>query len=423
MIRFSNVLKVAMAAAWLAASVWAQCPGYQGQPPTNLACQLATTFPSRTLTPAVGTAVGTSTGSQLSQLPIATAAASVSTIWDSQLATSRTVEDVGPIMAQRGDTLGKGRYFLSFSYQRFSFSSMDGIDMKHMPIVNTQAPDASGVGYTVRFDGRIDFRLDQFVSLATYGVNDSTDVSVVVPFSFVTLRSMRREGNVTNQTGTLIYTTTNGNTATPIADPGIAFGGSASGIGDVIFGVKHNVYKSKSEATSAALGLQVRTPTGDVYNYLGSGAWGVKPYAVLSHRTKYVTPEFSLAYQWNGPSPLFVDNSNNELNLPGSLSYSAGADFNLHKRVSAAVELLGQAVVNGTRLRLTSATPANPPTGSDFTTVQAYRGTYAMHNLSIGAKANPFGGLYMTGSVLVRLDTPGLRANFIPMIGIAYRFR
>ena len=363
-----------------------QCPGYKGSPPSNLACEIATTQPAYTAAAsgnqsALG-AVGATMATQLSQLPIATAASAATTVWDPNIATYRTVEDVGPIMTQRGDTIGKHKFLVSFSYQRFAFDSIDGIDLTHINVVNQyQSP---GTLYSLRSEMRMDFRVDQFVPVVSYGLANNVDVSVVVPFSNVTLKTQRAAGNIfsASSDGSLIYTTTS--STTTVGDlPSRYFVGGASGIGDVIAGVKWKV-AAPSDKTSIAIGTQVRFPSGNSYNYLGSGAWGIKPYVVWSRRTSRITPNFDAAYQWNGTSPLYTDAIGSKLHLPGSVIYNGGADMKLASKVSFSAELLGQYVIDGPRVKVgTPDVPFAAPFGADISTLNQYRSSYTMNNLSL----------------------------------------
>jgi hypothetical protein len=51
---------------------------------------------------------------------------------------------------------------------------------------------------------------------------------------------------------------------------------NASGIGDLVFRAKFGL-KNWGEETRLAVATDIRVPTGDEYNYLGSGAFGLKP--------------------------------------------------------------------------------------------------------------------------------------------------
>ena len=56
-----------------------------------------------------------------------------------------------------------------------------------------------------------------------------------------------------------------------------------------------------------ALGLDLRLPTGDEKNLLGTGAPGVQPFLVWSGNYGVVAPHLNAGYQWNGSSVLGGD--------------------------------------------------------------------------------------------------------------------
>src|SRR5438876_10750085 len=76
---------------------------------------------------------------------------------------------------------------------------------------------------------------------------------------------------------------------------------SVSGIGDITFRVKAKAWQSENERGGLALGVDVRTPTGDDLNFLGAGTYGVRPFIVWSYRWR-IAPHWSVGYQMNGDS-------------------------------------------------------------------------------------------------------------------------
>ena len=44
-------------------------------------------------------------------------------------------ESLGPVLSERAETIGKGKLFLGFTFQRIGFDSMDGTDLKNLPLV------------------------------------------------------------------------------------------------------------------------------------------------------------------------------------------------------------------------------------------------------------------------------------------------
>jgi hypothetical protein len=81
---------------------------------------------------------------------------------------------------------------------------------------------------------------------------------------------------------------------------------------------------------------------------------------------------------------------------------------------------LGQYVINAPRLLVQSV--AIPLVGNR-PSVKSFKGSYASDNAAFGFKLNPFKGLIMSASALVKLDTAGLRQRtVVPLFGAAYRF-
>ncbi len=249
----------------------------------------------------------------------------------------------------------------------------------------------------------------------------------MIPFSKVTLNSW---------SSPVQYNVLNGNPApSRISAPDYtAFPGSAMGLGDVVLALKGNVVNG--EHVKMALGTEVRMPTGDETNYLGTGAYGFKPYFVLSRTGRRITPNVNIGYQWNGTSSLYVaPNSSGTLtkqNLPSSFLYSGGLDWRVHRKLTLTGEFLGQLVINGPRVQLTNAPDgiqllSDPNNlGSSLTApktvANAPNSTYAMDNIGFGFKYSPFKTFQITANLLIKLDDGGLRANYVPLIGIAYRF-
>lgn len=375
------------------------CPGFNSSHNVNLACEIATavrvsTSGSHTLgqlTPTVA--------AELSQLPVATAI-SGSGFTFSAHGTPITTDSLGTILTQRGETLGKHKYFVSFNYQRFRFDSIDGISLKHLDTVNQAVSDSTTI--TVRANNRVDLLVDQFTAIGSFGLTDKIDLSLLVPFAKVTLKTLS-SGTQTDSRGT-----------PPVQFVPSFFDGSANGVGDIAVNIKAHVLTWNQERASLAVGGEVRFPTGDETNFLGTGAYGVKPYVVLSRSGKKITPNINLGYQWNGTSSLFVNSrSGAQLNLPSSFLYSGGIDYSVMRRLTLSAEFLGQAVINGPRL-------GRDPANQSITTLSS---SYAMDNIGVGFKVKAYKGLLITGDALVKLDDGGLRSKVVPLVGISYKFK
>src|SRR5574340_79259 len=406
MLKGARIVLVIIVIFGVAATLQAQCPGYNPAHNTNLACEIATASRSTASDAATLSSISATLATQLSQLPIAAAASGTGvTIGATGLPTVST-DSLGTILTQRGRTIGRHQILLSFNFQRFGFESVDGISLHDLPVVVNYFPAQNNV--FLQDTSNISFRVDQFTAMATFGLTSRVDVSLIVPFSNVhlatatsaTLHSVAYVGGVpTSPSSTLI-------TPDPLYLPG-----SATGIGDIRVNVKANILGAEGK-TSMAIGSEVRFPSGDAVNYLGTGAYGFKPYLVISHRAR-LTPNVNIGYQWNGNSVL-----NFGTNLPASFLYSGGVDFRANRQFTLTGEFLGQYVIDAPRLTL--RTIAIPLIGNR-PSVKFFKGGYAMDNAAFGFKVTPFKGLVLSASALVKLDDAGLRSRVVPLFGAAYR--
>ena len=406
-VRYVSSLSSLCLFAGLAFAQAPPCPGFNSSKNVNLACEIATA--ARTSTSGRQTLgdLAPTVAAQLSQLPLTTAV-SGSGVTFTRSGVPTTIESLGTILTQRGETLGKHNFFFSFNYQRFRFDSIDGISLKHLDTVNKITFDSDPNQVFVAAQNRVDLLVNQFTAIGSFGLTNRMDVSLLVPFSKVTLKA----GSIGKQINTA-------NNNPPFDLVPVFLAGSATGIGDVAVNVKYKV--TNWEKTAIGIGGEVRFPTGDETNYLGTGAYGIKPYVILSHTSGRITPNINLGYQWNGASALFINSAGTHLNLPSSFLYSGGADYRvINNKLTLTVEFLGQAVMDGPRLS-PALSPAPAPLASSGN-IKSFSGTYTMDNLSAGFRYRPFKGLLITGNALVALDNGGLRSKVVPLVGISYRF-
>ncbi len=124
-------------------------------------------------------------------------------------------------------------------------------------------------------------------------------------------------------------------TTTPCVNGSFSSAGTATGIGDVDLRAKYEVYQG--EHFGFATGVDVRLPTGDEQNLLGSGAIGVRPFGIVSYSAR-VSPHAEIGYELNGKSILagdFVATPTTKGGLPDRFVYIVGADVAIVKRLTA----------------------------------------------------------------------------------------
>jgi hypothetical protein len=349
-------------------------------------------------------------GSQLSLLPTASPASGITLRFDRAAGVPvRSTESLGPVLSERAETIGKNKLFLGFTFQRIGFDSMDGTDLKNVPLVFdvcvNGACSASNPPDVVATNNRVDLKVNQFTSIATYGLTSRIDLSVSVPFETVRL-GMSRKTSLFLQGSP----TSNGRPVFPAP----VFGEQdASGIGDVVARAKGTIFSG--ERLGVAAGVDIRFPTGDELDFLGSGAYGVKPFVAASYRAR-ISPHANFGYQWNGDSILASPtgaSTSSKKQLPTDVFYSVGFEVPT-KRVTFAADFLSFHVFDALRLSPTTrfGQPNLAVTTNSFTTSDG----------SIGFKFNPMVNLIITTNVDIKLDHNGLRHRLIPLVGLAYTF-
>ncbi len=161
-------------------------------------------------------------------------------------------QNLGPILTDRAETIGRHRLFVGFFYQRFRFNSIDGTSLNNVPLVITASTAGSGSKETTQYAQQtndIDFKLDQYVGVVTFGLTSKTDVSMVIPIDRVSI------GVATQGTE---YFFLNGVQQGPSKSINAYNRGSYSGIGDVIANVKSRF--TNGEHFKFTAGMLVRFP-------------------------------------------------------------------------------------------------------------------------------------------------------------------
>lgn len=368
----------------------------------------------------VANPINASIATQLTQLPVPSATVGVVTLQKKGSEFGTAFDNLGPVLTDRPDTVGKYHIFAGFSYQHFNFNALAGQSLSNIPI-GFQYNIGNVTSYEA-VSNQVSFQLDQYVGIATYGATRKTDISVVVPFNSVSLNVITSgfqgyQYNATTQSYGQIFSPTTS----------VSSSGSSSGIGDVSLIVKQLLFGGEGSRGALAAGASARFPSGDALNYLGSGAFGGSVFGLFEYRAR-LAPHMKLSYEWNGNSQVMNLQAAPTTGLPGGLEYAAGADFKLVRSLTVATDLLGNQFVNVPSFTLGTTIlpkPLTPQAGIPSTIPSTTKTnlTYTTANFSGGLKWSPKAHFLLYGNVLLQLNNVGLRSDPVPLFGIAYNFK
>lgn len=183
--------------------VTGQCQGHGGEPGCALPNLFGSTglslypnpgFPhyahyigsaQTTLNQTLSTAIAT----QLAILPIISPSSGFTYQYDSAAgAFVRSTTSFGPIYAERAETEGRGKLSFGVSYQRFRFSSLDGIDLHNIPAVFSHLPNTGPNNTSPAYEADVvqtrndvSLNMDSTMLYGTIGITDRVDFSVAIP--------------------------------------------------------------------------------------------------------------------------------------------------------------------------------------------------------------------------------------------------
>ena len=318
----------------------------------------------------------------------------------------------GPIFAERGTTMGKGRLLVGANTTRLSFTQLRGVDTKDIEInLAHQDVGESGLGDSPFEFDIIGMNIDLGLTLqastffATYGLTDRVDVSFAVPFIQSSLEATA-VGQISNLTGSVTGSHYFGTDPTQFR-ANSAVKGSASGIGDIAARVKANLYSANDRAV-AVLG-EARLPTGDEESFMGSGSTTINALVIGSARYGAFSPHANVGFSLRG----------GESQTNAALA-TIGFDQMLSPAVTLAIDLISEFQVGDSEVRLPDEIFwSNPQRTLQGTNIPD--GKDNPIGLSLGARFLA-GGFTIVGNGLLPVKTGGLQASFAWTLGLERSF-
>ncbi len=353
------------------------------------------------------TVVNDSLRGQLSNIPLPSPASGFTFTFDPTLgAFTRSTESFGPIYSQRADTIGKGKLTIGFSYSRFTFDELDGKDLSNGELQVTFVHEPLGAesgrppfffeADTITAQIKAQITSDVMVASATFGLLDNLDLSIAIPIIHT---EMRVTGIATiNHIGTTeaqrIHVFPNGSDTQVFRASD-----ESTGIGDIVLRGKWNFLKTDPYLLAA--GLDLRLPSGSVDNLRGVGTPVVSPVFIASLRPFYsLSPHANLGFHLSG------DTSKTD----HEFFYNVGFDWAVFKPVTFIFDILGRRIIDNHRLEA-----GQEPGGTRIASNDIL-------DASIGVKVNVWKNVLGVASVLLPLNSTGLRDKATPLVGLEASF-
>jgi hypothetical protein len=386
-----------------------------------------------------GTVINQALATQLSTFPITSTSGGFTYSYDPAVGSfTRSSESFGPLFTERAQTIGKGKWNVGFSYLSATYDAIDDLDLDGGALVfhlihgdtNNDSGPVSFVfeGDVIEADTAIELESYTTTAFFTFGINDRFDVAVAAPIVSVDLRARARLTILplaTEAVSPPIHIWDNDSRVRDFTDDG-----SASGIGDLLVRGK---YRLSGESRSGfAVAADVRLPTGDEDDLLGTGATQTKLYFIGSTGWGTFSPHLNVGYTFSsGGSDLGGD-------VPDEYNYTLGLDWAVHPRVTLNADFVGRTLLDTINLdaeptvfpfctQQQSPGPPNCAPGAVAMTtlpeLQSAEGDIDLWLGAAGLRFNPTGNFLVSANVLFSLGDEGLQdEDVMPVLSLEYSF-
>ncbi len=402
-------------------------------------------------------------GAQLLSFPLGSSSGGFSFTTNSMTGeVSMGSETFGPAFAERAITLGRGQTNIGLAFRSTSFDSFEGVsldsgELSFIRVHNNCCPAPGQPAQPTNFDPAferdllqsnlsLDIRSRASVLFATHGVTDNLDIGVAVPFVTVELDA-RVDGRIF-RLGSGISARTHSFDINGADHATFTESGSSSGLGDLSIRAKYNFLRG--DVTSIAAGIDLRLPTGDEDDLLGTGATRTALSFIYSGDYGPVSPHLNVGYTFSSgqssavASEIDVDEAEHRLDLvpnlavtdvdldfPNEFNYVFGLNVAPHPKLTVGFDVHGRTLLDVSRFELRDNTYENR--GAGPLPQPAYVATREFSLLEdqgkvnlllgvIGAKINVAKTLLLNASVLFPMSDSGLKPKPTLVLGLDYVF-
>ena len=339
----------------------------------------------------------------------------------------RTSISAGPIYAERAQTLGSGRLFVSLARTGLHYETLRGVPLDAVPLAFTHSNvdfpscdaifggDCSLYGVPTFENEVIDFTLGLDVNVdvtafaLTYGVNDRIDLGVVLPVVRTSLRGTSTATIVPfGATGPAPHFFA-GTEDDPVLTATRFVEGSSSGLGDVSARLKVNL--REASPVSLALLAEGRFPTGSEEDLRGSGAVALRGLGIISARLGDFSPHGNVGYQYRG----------RELE-PDVFLLTAGFDQLLASWATLAADLISEFPVGSSEIPVPGDVVLEEPFRRTIRTSTIPDRRDDIVNASLGLKLTIPRAVTVVANGAFPLNRGGMRPDVLYTVGFEYTF-
>jgi len=326
----------------------------------------------------------------------------------------RTTESLGPIFSERAQTLGQGKFAVSFAYTHARFNTYEGANLNNISltipagasVVGTPGNMLPGISDDViQMQLKLGLFTDNYSFFFSYGVTDRLDVGLAVPLVYVDMSGTAQATivDVNHDSGgfgalnrlvfdpkTQTFENTHPSQAGLLSDQQAIdrFSHSAFGFGDIFLRSKYRVLES--EWADVAGALTVTIPTGGGDDFLGFKDFTATPLLILSKTFGFISPHVNGGYAFRSDRDV------------AQALWAAGADVRLFPWLTAVPDVLGFHDVDYNQ--------------------QKHPIKDNIYQYSLGFKVNPFGQFVWGANFQFPLNRDGLRADVIYTTQLEYTF-
>jgi hypothetical protein len=342
----------------------------------------------------------------------------------------RSTESLGPTLAQRAETIGKGKLNFAWSFTQLNYESYkgDNIHNLNLSLPHIDTPPA-GLGNpqfeldTINMNLDINLDQEQYLIYGKYGITDRWEAGLVLPIISTDLNVSstatidRQDPNL--QQSLLDHNFCLAGGATGWFDPatgGNCFAGhptamgptapadvsslnnpnqttdrrhgNHTGFGDLLVQTKYNFLLHEGSWPDMSVLGAVRFNTGDPNNFTGAGNTGFQGYFIASKQLGMFAPHLNLGAE------VTTDGGSTDV-----WRLIVGSEFTPIKYTTLSVDFLGQQSFNGEGVN------------------------DKLWDVGFGAKVNPWSTLTLLGYVILPINkSVGLRTDQTWSLGIEYTF-